>query len=162
MTRCTRTCFLLALSLAAAAPLGCRHAPRNALQQSQLRAHQLYQQNKMLAMERNGMGMSQSQLAAEKSRLEQQYLVTKQSLDAANARLENLQSSNGQLEDRMKHLLTSSRPGSNPLSEDSTLRMKRLREKLNQPVSVSAISTTFSIRLRAPKRSTRTMSSRSS
>ena len=129
MTRCTRTCFLLALSLAAAAPLGCRHAPRNALQQSQLRAHQLYQQNKMLAMERNGMGMSQSQLAAEKSRLEQQYLVTKQSLDAANARLENLQSSNGQLEDRMKHLLTSSRPGSNPLSEDSTLRMKRLREK---------------------------------
>ena len=75
------------------------------------------------------MGMGQSQLAAEKARLEQQYIATKQSLDAANARLENLQSSNGQLEDRMKHLLTSSRPGSNPLSEDSTLRMKRLKEK---------------------------------
>ena len=129
MSRGTRTCFLLTLSLFAAAPLGCRHAPRNALQQSQLRAHQLYQQNKMLAMERNGMGMGQSQLAAEKARLEQQYIATKQSLDAANARLENLQSSNGQLEDRMKHLLTSSRPGSNPLSEDSTLRMKRLKEK---------------------------------
>ena len=126
MSRCTRTCFVLTLTLFAAAPLGCRHAPRNALQQSQLRAHQLYQQNKMLA---NGMGMNQAQLAAEKARVEQQYLATKQSLDAANARLENLQASNGQLEDRMKHLLTSNRPSSNPLSEDSTLRMKRLKEK---------------------------------
>jgi chemotaxis protein MotB len=137
MSRCARTCFVLALSLLAAAPLGCRNAPRrNALQQSQLRAHQLYQQNKMLAMERNGLGMSQSQLAAgqaqlaaDKARLEQQYLATKQSLDAANARLENMQASNGQLEDRMKHLLTSNRPDTNPLSDDSTLRMKRLREK---------------------------------
>lgn len=129
MSRCTRTCFLMALSLAVAAPLGCRHAPRNALQQSQLRTHQLYQQNRSLAMERDGMGMGQSQLAAEKARLEQQYLATKQGLDAANARLENLQASNGQLEDRMKNLLITNRPGSNPLSEDSTLRMKRLREK---------------------------------
>lgn len=77
----------------------------------------------------NGMSVNQSQLAAEKARLEQQYMATKQSLDAANARLENLQASNGQLEDRMKHLLTSNRPGSSPLSEDSTLRMKRLKEK---------------------------------
>ncbi len=126
MSRCTRTCFLLTLSLFVAAPLGCRHAPRNALQQSQLRAHQLYQQNRMLA---NGMSMNQAQLAAEKARIEQQYLATKQSLDAANARLENLQESNGQLEDRVKNLLTSSRPGNNPLSEDATLRMKRLKEK---------------------------------
>ncbi len=126
MSRCTRTCLLLALSLSAAAPLGCRHAPRNALQQSQLRAHQLYQQNRMMA---NGMSMNQAQLAAEKARVEQQYLATKQSLDAANARLENLQASNGQLEDRMKNLLITNRPGSNPLSDDSTLRMKRLKEK---------------------------------
>lgn len=118
------SCCLLAAALTSV-PTGCRHAPRNALQQSQLRAHQLYQQNKQLAMERNGMGQ---QLAAEKARLEQQYLATKQSLDAANARLENLQASNGDLEDRMKHLLTTNRPNSNPLSEDSTLRMKRLKE----------------------------------
>ena len=83
----------------------------------------------MLAMERNGLGMTQSQLAAEKARVEQQYLATKQSLDAANARLENLQASNGQLEDRMKNLLVTNRPSSNPLSDDSTLRMKRLKEK---------------------------------
>lgn len=126
MSRCAKTCVLLALSLVATAPLGCRHAPRNALQQSQLRAHHLYQQNRMLA---NGMNATASQLAAEKARLEQQYLATKQSLDAANARLENLQASNGQLEDQMKHLLTSNRPSTNPLSEDATLRMKRLKEK---------------------------------
>lgn len=126
MSRCIRTGLVLSLSVMMSASLGCRHAPRNALQQSQLRAHQLYQQNRAMA---NGMSMTQAQMAAEKARLEQQYLATKQSLDAANARLENLQASNGQLEDRMKHLLTSGRPGTNPLSEDSTLRMKRLKEK---------------------------------
>lgn len=129
MSRNVRICLLLTLALASASSLGCRNVPKNALRQSQLRAHQLYEQNRQLAMERNGMGMSQSQLAAEKARLEQQYLATKQSLDAANSRLQNLQASNGQLEDQMRHLLTSNRPGSSPLSDDATLRLKKLRDK---------------------------------
>jgi chemotaxis protein MotB len=79
-------------------------------------------------MERNGMGMTQSQLAAEKARIEQQYLATKQSLDAANARLQNLQASNGQLEDQMKQMLNVRGPSS-PLGDDATLRLKKLKEK---------------------------------
>ena len=104
MSRCLRIC-LLTLPLASLTAIGCNHPPKNALRQSQLRAHQLYEQNRQLAMERNGIGMTQSQLAAEKARIEQQYLATKQSLDAANARLQNLQASNGQLEDRMKMMV---------------------------------------------------------
>ena len=129
MSTCVRTCLLLSLSLAALSSVGCNHAPRNALRQSQLRAHQLYEQNRQLAMERNGLGMTQSQLAAEKARLEQQYLAAKQGLDAANARLQNLQASNGQLEDQMRNILASSRTGNSPLSEDATLRLKKLKDK---------------------------------
>lgn len=127
MSLSARNCLLFALSLLSLGTVGCNHAPKNALRQSQLRAHQLYEQNRQLAMERNGLGMNQSQLAAERARLEQQYLATKQSLDAANARLQNLQASNGQLEDQMKHMLTSR--GSSPLSDDATLRLKKLKEK---------------------------------
>ncbi len=126
MSRCLRIC-LLTLPLLSLTAMGCNQAPRNALRQSQLRAHQLYEQNRQLAMERNGIGMTQSQLAAEKARLEQQYLATKQSLDAANARLQNLQASNGQLEDRMKLMV--GKPANSPLSEDATLRLKKLKEK---------------------------------
>ena len=126
MSRCLRIC-LLALPLASLTAIGCNHPPKNALRQSQLRAHQLYEQNRQLAMERNGIGMTQSQLAAEKARIEQQYLATKQSLDAANARLQNLQASNGQLEDRMKMMV--GKPSNSPLSEDATLRLKKLKEK---------------------------------
>lgn len=129
MSRCIRIGLLLTISLLSVTSMGCRNVPKNALRQSQLRAHQLYEQNRQLAMERNGMGMSQSQLAAEKARLEQQYLAAKQSLDAANARLENLQASNGQLEDQMRNILASNRPGSSPLGDDATLRLKKLKDK---------------------------------
>ena len=127
MSRCIRTCLLLILPVLTLTSTGCQHAPRNALRQSQLRAHQLYEQNRQLAMERNGLGMTQSQLAAEKARMEQQYLATKQSLDAANARLQNLQASNGQLEDQMRKVVQ--RPGTSPLSDDATLRLKKLKDK---------------------------------
>lgn len=129
MSRCVRTFVLLGLGLLIASSIGCNRVPRRALRQSQLRAHQLYQQNQQLAMERNGLSMAQSQLAADKARMEQQYLATRQSLDAANARLENLQASNGQLEDQVRNILASNKPGNNPLSEDSTLRLKRLKDK---------------------------------
>lgn len=131
MSRRLQKCLLLTLAVASLAAGGCccNRCPRNALRASQLRAHQLYEQNRQLAMERSGIGMTQSQLAAEKARIEQQYLATKQSLDAANARLENMQASNGQLEDQMRNILTSNRPGSSPLSDDATLRLKKLKDK---------------------------------
>jgi chemotaxis protein MotB len=111
-------------------PLGCQSGPpRFALQQSQLRAQQLYQQNKALAMERNSLGASANQLSADKMALEQKYMAAKQGLDAANARLDNLASSNNQLEERMRTLLTSNKPGSNPLSADSNRRLEELRRK---------------------------------
>jgi chemotaxis protein MotB len=130
MLRCTRVGLSTGLMMFVLLPLGCRNAPpRNALQQSQLRAQQLYQQNKSLAMERNGMGATASQLAADKAALEQQYLAARQGLEAANSRLQNLASSNDELEDRMRTMLTSNKPGNNPLSPDSNRRLDELRKK---------------------------------
>lgn len=130
MLRCTRVCLPLSLVLLALLQAGCRNGPsRFTLQQSQLRAQQLYQQNKALAMERNGLSSTVGQLAADKAAMEQQYLAAKQGLDAANARLDNLASSNSELEDKMRTLLTSNKPGSNPLSPDSNRRLDELRRK---------------------------------
>ena len=130
MLRRTRISLFTSLVILAWLPMGCHNAPpRFTLQQSQLRAQQLYQQNKALAMERNGLGATANQLAAEKSALEQQYAAAKQGLDAANARLDNLASSNMQLEDRMRTMLTSNKPGSNPMSPDSSRRLEELRRK---------------------------------
>lgn len=128
MRRYNRLCLCLCLSLGGLLPLGCQGGPpRYALQQSQLRAQQLYQQNKALAMERNGLGATASQLAAEKAQLEQQYLAAKQNLDAANARLDNLASSNNQLEERMRTMLASNK--GSPLSPDASRRLEELRRK---------------------------------
>ena len=129
MLRRTRVCLSAGLMLSTLLSMGCRQGPpRNALTQSQLRAQQLYQQNRALAMERNGMGATASQLAAEKQALEQQYLAAKQSLDAANARLGNLASTNSQLEDKMRTMMMV-KGGNNPLSPDSNRRLEELRKK---------------------------------
>lgn len=127
----SRVWLTVGLMFPALIPMGCccKGPPRFALQQSQLRAQQLYQQNKSLAMERNALSASNNQLASDRMALEQRYLAAKQGLDAANARLDNLASSNSQLEERMKMLLTSSKPGSNPLSPDSSRRLEDLRRK---------------------------------
>ena len=126
----SKLCVSTSLMLIVMMTVGCQSMPpRFALQQSQMRAQQLYQQNKALAMERDGLGSTVSQLAAEKAAAEQKYLAAKQSLDAAQARLDNLASSNNQLEERMRTLLTSNRPGSNPLSPESNRRLEDLRKK---------------------------------
>ena len=126
----TRVCLSTGIVMSLIVAIGCRSAPpRNALQQSQLRAQQLYQQNKMLAMERNGMGSTAAQLAADKAALEQQYLAAKQNLDAANARLGNLASTNNELEDRMRTLLVGNKPGNNPMSDDTNRRLEEMRKK---------------------------------
>lgn len=133
MLRPYKVCLSAGLMMLTLLSMGCRQGPpRNALLQSQLRAQQLYQQNKSLAMERNGMGATASQLAAEKQALEQQYMAAKQSLDAANARLNNLASSNSQLEDKVRTLMVGSKGGSNPLSADSNRRLEELRKKYKE------------------------------
>lgn len=83
--------------------------PQWQLRQSQLRSHQFYNQNRMLAGE---LGQSQamaSQLAMEKSRLEQDLAV-------ANSRLNNLAQERTKLHDQYKHLLTSLPAPGNPLN----------------------------------------------
>lgn len=130
MYRLARVCTITSLVVTVMTTSGCRtRPPRFALQQSQLHAQRLYQQNKSLAMERNGLAATAGQLASEKANMEQQYFAAKQSLDAANARLDNLASSNSQLEEKMKTLLTSNKPGGNPLSPDSNRRLEELRRK---------------------------------
>ena len=124
-----QVCLSTGLMAFAILPIGCMQGPpRNALQQSQLRAQQLYQQNKALAMERNGMGSTAAQLAADKAALEQQYMAAKQSLDAANARLGNLASTNSELENRMRTLLVN-KTGSNPMSANTNKQLEALRKK---------------------------------
>ncbi len=131
MLRRTQVCLFTGMLLHTLLTGGCQSAaPRRfALQQSQLRAQQLYQQNKSLAMERNGLSTTLGQLATEKSALEQQYFAAKQGLDAATARLDNLASSNSQLEEKMRTILASNKPGNNPLSPDSNRRLDELRRK---------------------------------
>ena len=130
MFRLARVCTITSLTITVMTMTGCAsRTPRFALQQSQLQAQKLYQQNKALAMERNGLAATAGQLAAEKANMEQQYFAAKQGLDAANARLDNLASSNSQLEEKMKTLLTSNKPGNNPLSPDSNRRLEELRRK---------------------------------
>lgn len=119
----TRTYASVCMMMAVLPAIGCQNtSPRFSLQQSQMRAQQLYQQNKALAMERNGLSTTMSQLAAEKSAIEQQLM-------AANSRIENMASSNNQLEEKMRTLLTSSKPGSNPMSPDLNRRFEELRAK---------------------------------
>ena len=130
MLRFTKVRLTAGLMVLTLVSTGCQGGmPRHALLQSQLRAQQLYQQNRALAMERNGLGATASQLAAEKAGMEQQYLAAKQELDSANSRLDNMASSNNKLEEKMRTMLTSNKPGNNPLSPDSNRRLEELRRK---------------------------------
>uniref|UniRef100_A0A7C4QR45 Flagellar motor protein MotB n=1 Tax=Schlesneria paludicola TaxID=360056 RepID=A0A7C4QR45_9PLAN len=101
----------------------CRGASPYYLQQSQLRAQQLYLQNRNLALQNQALG----QMAAERAQLEQQNMALKANLDLANQRLQNLQSANEQLENKFRTHLTAS-PVS-PLNSDQTRRLEELRQK---------------------------------
>lgn len=102
---------------------GCQTPAPNYLQQSQLRAQQLYLQNRQLAWQNQAL----SSMAAERAQLEQQNQALKANLDLANQRLQNLQSANQQLEDKFRTHLTAS-PVS-PLNSDQTRRLEELRQK---------------------------------
>jgi chemotaxis protein MotB len=91
------------------------------LQQSQLRTHQLYLQNRNLAMQNSGLGG----LAAQNQQLQQQNMALKAQSDLANQRLQNLQSANDQLEGKVRNHLV----GDNPLNREQIRKLEELRQK---------------------------------
>lgn len=125
MTSCTRMCRWVLMTVGLIAITGCYCVPPQYLQQAQLRSQMLYRQNQQLAMERDSYSQSMGALSSENQAL-------KQNLDVANRRLENVQSANSQLENRVQHLLASARSGNNPLSHDATRRLEELRRKYPQ------------------------------
>ncbi|HTN04864.1 MAG TPA: OmpA family protein [Planctomycetaceae bacterium] len=124
MALCTRMCLWSVVSLLAVAQVGCCcGARRNQyLTQAQLRNQQLWAQNRALSMQRDGFGGNLGQLQQENAAL-------KQNLDLANQRLNNLASSNNQLEQRVQDMLVSANRGNNPLSDDMTRKLEELRQK---------------------------------
>ncbi len=129
MLRRTQFHFYASSSLVMLMTLGCYSGPpRFALNQSQLRPQQLYQQNGHGDGTRWS-GRHHQPIGGGQSNLEQQYLSAKQSLDRPNARLDNLASSNSQMEEKMRTLLTGNKGGNNPLSPDSNRRLEELPKK---------------------------------
>lgn len=123
--RCQSTYLWMPTVAALLVAAGCTSVPQQYLHQSQLRTQMLYRQNQQLAAERDSYGQSAGALASENQSL-------KQNLEIANQRLDNLQSSNSQLEQRMVNLLASARTGDNPLSDDATRRLEELKRKYPQ------------------------------
>jgi chemotaxis protein MotB len=125
--RITRVSLASLLCLGLSACCCGPHKHQKHLQRSMLQSRQLYMQNQHLAMQQDGLNQTMSALAAEKQRLEQQNQALKANLDLAQQRLDNLASSNSQLADKYKNLLTSS--PNNPLNGDQIKRFEELRQK---------------------------------
>lgn len=111
---------LLCLTISACC---CGQKRNPCMQQSLLQSRRLYLENQNLAMQNQSLGT----LAAENQQLQAQNQSLKANLDLANQRLDNLASSNNQLADKYKNLLTSS--PNNPLSDDQIRRFEELRQK---------------------------------
>ena len=103
----------------------CNMVPQRTLRQSQLRAWQLYNQNKSLATKRRQDQQSSQSLAANRTQLERKNAQLRSSLDIANQRLGNLNSERSQLQQSYISLLNQSKE-SNPLSNELTRRMQEL------------------------------------
>lgn len=123
MTDLNRMARLTVAGLLCALLSACQAGPNPQLQQSMMQTRRMYLQNQHLAMQNQSLG----QLAAENQQLQAQNQSLKANLDLANQRLDNLSSSNNQLADKYKNLLTSS--PNNPLSNDQIQRFEDLRRK---------------------------------
>ncbi|MCH7989249.1 MAG: OmpA family protein [Planctomycetes bacterium] len=97
------------------AQTACTLVPRQTLRYSQLRTMQMHNQNRAIASERN-------QLVAEKQQLEQ-------SLNTANARMDNLNQERATLQQRYVSLLNRNSNLPNPMDPETSRRMKELSEK---------------------------------
>lgn len=107
---------------------GCHSQHKRQLTHSQLYNQQMYLQNQQLAAEQFGARGSLQTLAAEKQQLEQQNQALKANLDLANQRIENMSSSNSQLSEKYRDLLTSS-TNTNPLNNDQIRKFEELRAR---------------------------------
>lgn len=119
--------WCLAVALCVVVP-ACHSPHKRHLAHSQMLGRQMYLQNQYLAAQQHGVQGTLGTLAADKQRLEQENQALKANLDLANQRLDNLASSNNQLSDKYRDLLTSNTTGS-PLSDDQTRRLEELRQK---------------------------------
>jgi len=116
-------CCLTALSTLWTA--GCYMTPPSMMRQSQLRAWQLYNQNKTLAMERDQAQQSAQSLASERERLSKTNDKLESSLDITNRRFENLNAERSQLQQRYVSLLNTK----NPLSRKTTSQFEELAHR---------------------------------
>lgn len=110
--------LLVAISLLA----GCQSASWDHLRHSQIRARQLYSQNKELMVQRDqSQAMAQS-LANERDQLAQR-------LELSEQRLANSANESQELRQRYVSLLDQAKDQSNPLSDATTQRFKELASK---------------------------------
>ena len=107
--------------------IGCNLVPQNTLRHSQLRARQLYNQNKSLAVQREQSSRIAQQAAGEAGHLRSEVAQLQGDLDVANQRLQNLQSERSELKERLVGLIN--RQQENPLSAESTRRIEDLIQR---------------------------------
>jgi chemotaxis protein MotB len=131
-----RLSLLSFVGFASCLPSGCNLVPAQALRQSQLRAAQFYQQNKVLAFERDQASQLAQALAAEKDalamragELQQQIASLQNDLAIAHGRAENFSSERGQLQQKLVSALNQLQNQPSPLSSDATRRFEELAQK---------------------------------
>lgn len=125
----SRLAWLLLLLASGGAATGCCHSPhKRYLKQSQMYGQQMYLHSQQLAAEHQGLQGTMGTLAAEKQRLEQENQALKANLDLANQRLDNIASSNNQLSEKYRDLLTSN-SSTNPLNNDQIRKFEDLRRR---------------------------------
>ena len=113
-----RTFGLCVISLVALSQTACNLVPQYALRDSQLRAYQLNQQNRALAVERNRLAQRNGSLQAQ--------------LSTADQRLANLKSERSKLQQRYAGLLDRAGKTPSPLSRDASRRFEELAKKYPQ------------------------------
>lgn len=140
MSRPPRRALSYLLALTVCLPAGCSAVPMQALRQSQIRAAQLYQQNRALAAERDQANLMAQSAAAEKAQLaqqmaqrnsefQQQIASLQSSLNIANSRIENYNSERSELQQKLVSALNQLKNQPNPLSAEATRRFQELAKK---------------------------------
>jgi len=122
MVLSARYLAITGILIAATGQVGCNLVPQNSLRQSQLRARQLYNQNKSLAVQREQSNRIAHQAAGQSGQLQVEVSELQGELDVANQRLQNLQSERSELKERLVGLINNQQ--NNPLSEETTRRFE--------------------------------------
>ena len=117
-----RIALFCALGMIACSQTACNMVPRSQLTQAQLQSRRLYEQNKALMAERDGMSRG---MAEENQRLQQQLADSNASNSTLQRRVDNLLSERGQLQTRF----SSMKNQSSPLSAGSTRQFEELARK---------------------------------